>query len=144
MKALFLAEKLDKDKEIIKQLNSSNTQSFATVFWRRIKSFGVSYTITPTVAVLAEIFLKNFGMSTMLVAYMQYISHKNKIKKFTHKEFCCYVIPWGLPNDEEWERLWKLQKIDPEILNENNLVTDNGLDYPQLYQSLMSKKYNKK
>lgn len=130
-------ELINKDKDVLDLLEGKPQSSIATVLYKRINSV-CSYKITPAVALLSEMIAKNFGQSTMLCAFMQYKAHQLGIKTINVEIFCRDIFPWGIPTDEELQRLWDLQKLDPEILEQRNtLEPDNVLDYKVAYESIM-------
>lgn len=132
-------EQINKDKEVLDLLEGKPQPSIATVLYKRINTLG-SYKITPTVALLSEIVVKNFGDSTMLCAYMQYKAYQLGVKIINVEIFCRDIIPFGIPTNEEFQRLWDLQKLDPELLKQRKTMwePDNGLDYKVTYESIMN------
>lgn len=137
MNAIFGEDKINKDKEVLDLLEGKPQASMATVVYKRINARH-TYVITPTVALLAEIVAKNFGASTMLCAYLQYKAHQLGVRTINTKVFCCDIFSLGIPTDDELQRLWNLQKLDPDLLkNRKMFEPDNGLDYKQTYKSIM-------
>lgn len=131
-------ELINKDKEVLDLLEGKPQVAMATVVYKRINS-ACSYKITPTVALLSEMVVKNFGSSTMLCAFMQYKAHQLGFKIIGVDIFCRDIIPFGVPTDEELQRLWDLQKLDPELLKNRKSMFEpnNGLDYKITYESIM-------
>lgn len=80
---------------------------------------------------LASDVLDNFGKSTMMAAYLQYIAWKRGIKTIGINEWAQWAFPWVLPTEDEWERLWNAQKI-PFDMREDACV-DNMLDCPERF-----------
>lgn len=132
-------ELINKDQEVLDLLEGKPQAAMATVLYKRINS-ACSYKITPTVALLSEIAVKNFGNSTMLCAYMQYKAHQLGVKIINVEIFCRDIIPFGIPTDEEFQRLWDLQKVRPRTLEQRKTMwePDNGLDYEITYESIMN------
>lgn len=54
---------------------------------------------------LASDVLDNFGKSTMMAAYLQYIAWKRGIKTIGINEWAQWAFPWGLPTEDEWQKL---------------------------------------
>lgn len=138
MNALFGEDKLNEDKEVLELLEGKPNPSMATVVYKRVNAIH-TYTITPTVALLSEIVVKSFGNSTMLCAYLQYKAHQLGVKTINAEVFCRDIFPWGVPTEDELQRLWDLQKLDPELLKNRKSMfkPDNGLDYKITYESIM-------
>lgn len=137
MNALFSEDKLNEDKEVLELLEGKSNLSIATVVHKRVNACH-TYTITPTVALLSEIVAKSFGDSTMFCAYFQYKAHQLGIKTINAEIFCRDIFPWGVPTEDELQRLWDLQKLDPEFLKKRkSFESDNGLDYKETYESIM-------
>lgn len=76
----------------------------------------------------------------MLCAYMQYKAHQLGVKIINVEIFCRDIIPFGIPTDEEFQRLWDLQKLDADLLKQRKTMwePDNGLDYKITYESIMN------
>ena len=109
------AKKIDEDKELIADLENKR-HGVGSAFWLRVKHLH-TYSVTPSLALfLASDVLDNFGKSTMMAAYLQYIAWKRGIKTI------------GI---NEWERLWDAQKIPLE--DRFDAMTDNMLDCPNLF-----------
>ena len=120
----------DEDKELIADLENKR-HGVGSAFWLRVKHFH-TYSVTPSLALfLASDVLDNFGKSTMMAAYLQYIAVKRGIKTIGISEWAQWAFPWGLPTEDEWERLWNAQKI-PFDMREDTM-TDNMLDCPNLF-----------
>lgn len=124
------AKKIDEDKELIDDLENKR-HGVGSAFWLRVKHLH-TYSVTPSLALfLASDVLDNFGKSTMMAAYLQYIAWKRGIKTIGINEWAQWAFPWGLPTEDEWERLWNAQKI-PFDMREDTM-TDNMLDCPNLF-----------
>ena len=83
----------------------------------------------------------NFGRSTMMANYLQWICHKHHIHKITLNEFCMDVFPMGFPSEEQWCTLWDLQKVDVKCLQPGSDFygsSDNILDYSSCGFSIRS------
>lgn len=121
------AKKIDEDNELIADLENKRF-GVGSAFWLRVKHLH-TYSVTPSLALfLASDVLDNFGKSTMMAAYLQYIAWKRGIKTIGINE---WAFPWGLPTEGEWQRLWEEQKI-PFDMREDTM-TDNMLDCPNLF-----------
>lgn len=122
------AKKIDEDKELIADLENKRF-GVGSAFWLRVKHLH-TYSITPSLALfLATEVLDNFGKSTMMAAYLQYIAWKIGIKTIGISEWAQWAFPMGLPTEDEWQRLWNAQKI-PFDMREDTM-TDNMLDCPE-------------
>lgn len=133
----FMSQKdLDKDKELIEILDQKKG-GYSSVLWLRIK-YHHTFSITPSLCVyLGENIIKNFGMSTMIANYLQYIAKEIGIKKIGFDEWCMFAFPMGHPTDKSWEELWDAQKLDSEARQEDRYrYCDNVLDYPEFMESL--------
>lgn len=84
-------------------------------------------------AFFGDCVFKNFGMSTMLANYMQWWAYKRNITKITMREVG-FMFPSGFPTEESWKEAWNEQKIERD--ETNGWSSDNGLDYPQLMESI--------
>ena len=73
------AKKIDEDQELIADLENKRF-GVGSAFWLRVKHLH-TYSITPSLALfLASDVLDNFGKSTMIATYLQYIAWKRGIK----------------------------------------------------------------
>lgn len=116
---------LDKNPELLKLLEDK--ESFMSAFWLRVKHCH-TYKVTPSLCLYLSTFIKNFGISTMLANYLQYIAYKHKRRVIDFDVWSHYAFPWGVPTDEGWKNLWDLQKIPHN--------PDNLLDIPQCMESI--------
>lgn len=124
------AKKIDEDQELIADLENK-LHGVVSAFWLRVKHLH-TYSVTPSLALfLASDVLDNFGKSTMMAAYLQYIAWKRGIKTIGISEWAQWAFPMGLPTEDEWERLWNAQKIPLEDRFDD--MTDNMLDCPNLF-----------
>lgn len=124
------AKKIDEDQELIADLENKRF-GVGSAFWLRVKHLH-TYSVTPSLALfLAAEVLDNFGKSTMMAAYLQYIAVKRGIKTIGISEWAQWAFPWGLPTEDEWERLWNAQKIPFDMRKDT--MTDNMLDCPNLF-----------
>lgn len=124
------AKKIDEDQELIADLENKRF-GVGSAFWLRVKRLH-TYSVTPSLALfLASAVLDDFGKSTMMAAYLQYIAWKRGIKTIGISEWAQWAFPWGLPTEDEWERLWNAQKI-PFDMREGTM-TDNMLDCPNMF-----------
>lgn len=125
-----MAEKrVGDDKELI-QLLDEKKGGMASVVWLRIKHCH-TYSITPALAVYLGEIISNFGISTMMCNYLQYMAHKHKLKVITCKDWGLKIFPMGYISDSDWEKAWNLQKINAE-----GEGSDNMLDYSGCYNSI--------
>lgn len=130
MMVFLNAKKIDEDQELIADLENKRL-GVGSAFWLRVKHLH-TYSVTPSLALfLALDVLDNFGKSTMMAAYLQYISWKIGIKTIGIRAWAAWAFPWGLPTEDEWERLWDAQKI-PFDMREDTM-TDNMLDCPNMF-----------
>lgn len=124
------AKKIDEDKSLIADLENKHYE-VGSAFWLRVKRIH-TYSVTPSLALFLSLhILNNFGKSTMMAAYLQYIAWKRGIKTIGISEWAAWAFPWGLPTEDEWERLWNAQKI-PFDMREDTM-TDNMLDCPNMF-----------
>lgn len=101
---MFLnAKKIDEDKELIADLENKRF-GVGSAFWFRVKLLH-TYSVTPSLALfLASDVLDNFGKSTMIATYLQYIAVKRGIKTIGIIEWGKWVFPCGLPTEDEWAK----------------------------------------
>lgn len=133
MNVVFHSKDIDNDKKLRTQIEQE-PNTIAHIVYNRTKSH--SYNLTTSALILTELVVKNFGISTMLCAYMQYKAHKLGINTITAEIFCREIIPFGIPTDNELQRLWDLQKVKLEDRS-TDFSSDNGLDYKITYESIM-------
>ena len=122
-------KKLGDDKELI-QLLDEKKGGMASVIWLRIK-YCHTYSITPALAVYLGEIVTNFGISTMMCNYLQYMANKHKLKVISCKDWGLKIFHHGYFNDEDWQKAWELQKINAE-----GEGSDNMLDYSGCYNSI--------
>lgn len=117
----------------LKKLLDDKEGGMASVFWLRVKYYH-TYEVSVTVAAFfGECIFKNFGMSTMMANYIQYWAHNHNRKMITMDEVAL-MFPNGFPTEESWNEAWNEQKIERD--ETNGWSSDNGLDYPQLMESI--------
>lgn len=126
-----MAEKRVKDDEELIQLLDEKKGGMASVVWLRIK-YCHTYSITPALAVYLGEIITNFGMSTMICNYLQYMAHKCKLKTISLRDWGLKIFPNGYISDDDWSKAWDLQKITPI----ENMASDNMLDYSGCYDSI--------
>lgn len=142
---IFLAEKsINEDKELIDILETKKG-GLASVMYLRVKSIH-TYELTPALAFyLSESgIVDNFGKSTMIINYFQYIAYKNNLKKIGMHEFSNFAFPLGVPKETFWQEMWEENKLrniftkeEIEVLQNNCIVPpDNILDYPRAMKSI--------
>lgn len=117
----------DGDDELLKSVEAKK-EWMLSAFWLRVKCCH-TYKVTMSLAVFITdaIIGGNFGKMTMMANYLQWFCHKNHLKTIDLDTFCKRVFPWGFPSDDEWQRLWSLQKVDVAYLSGG--TSDNILDY---------------
>jgi hypothetical protein len=125
-----IGEKRVEDDEELIQLLDKKKGGMASVIWLRIKHCH-TYSITPALAVYLGEIISNFGISTMICNYLQYMAHKHKLKVITCNDWAMKIFPMGYISDEDWEKAWNLQKINAE-----GGGSDNMLDYSGCYDSI--------
>lgn len=123
-------KRVDNDEELI-QLLDKKKGGMASVIWLRIKHCH-TYSITPALAVYLGEIISNFGVSTMICNYLQYMAHKHKLKVITCNDWGMKIFPMGYISDDDWEKAWNLQKISVEV----GEGSDNMLDYSGCYDSI--------
>ena len=126
---LLNQENFNKNETIIKEIEDGN--SYLTVLARRIKNGNFTYTVTPAGLLFLESLVENFGTSTMICAYLQWVSYKKGIKEFDIDNISKEVFPFGFPSDKDLNELWDMQKVRGEM-------PDNGLDWRITYKSIIS------
>jgi len=125
----FSEEAMDKEKELLEMVESKKA-GMLSAFWLRIK-FQHTYKITMALAYFISKALigDNFGIMTMMANYLQWVCHKRHWGRIGISQFCL-VFPMGFPGEEQWSRLWSMQKVDREFLpNDGAWRSDNILDY---------------
>ena len=133
IKYCFLEMKNAVDEDGLKKLLEEKKGGLASVFWLRVK-FCHTYEMSVTVAAfIGDFVLKNFAMSTMMANYMQRWAWKNNVKRITMHEVAL-MFPNGFPEEESWGKAWKAQKVSTDVAH--GFSSDNGLDYPQLMESI--------
>ena len=86
------AKKIDEDQELIADLENKR-YGVGSAFWLRVKHLH-TYSVTPSLALfLASDVLDNFGKSTMMAAYLQYIAWKWGIKIIGISEWAKWAVP---------------------------------------------------
>lgn len=142
IKAFFQSAQLNSDKKVEEFLKNKQL-GYASVMYLRINACH-TYKATPAVLIfLSESgIIDNFGKSTMVVNYMQYIAHKFGLKVIDIKELGMNVFPHGYPSEEQWQKMWELQKLS--VHDRNRDLSDNMLDYPKCMKSLMTEEEIKK
>lgn len=141
LKCHLLSEKLDNDKEVLALIESKNA-GLLSALWLRVK-FCHTYKITVSAAIfISETIVTNFGMSTMVANYLQYMAFKYKQKEITLDFICQKVWPFGFPTSEQWGQMWDKQKLDRDFLCEHQspcyLGSDNGLDNSEFAKSIQT------
>lgn len=107
--ACFMQEKkMSHDPELMKLLESK--ENYASVLWNRLKIHTVD--VSPVVCLFLGYHITNFGISTMVANYLQYVAHKCRIKKIGMNDVGMKVFPHGFPTEETWRKLWDMQKAD--------------------------------
>lgn len=125
IKCTLAADSIDANPKVIEDIEKGDL-GYGSVFWKRVKSCH-TYTITPSLCVyLASGILFNFGVSTMMANYLQYVAHERGCKKIGITEWSTYAFPWGVPTEEAWKELWDAQKVGGY----------NLLDIPQFMESI--------
>lgn len=105
----FMQEKkMNDDPELMKLLESKD--NYASVLWNRLKLHTVD--VSPVVCLFLGYHITNFGISTMVANYLQYVAHKYGIKEIGLNEVRSEVFPQGFPTDDTWRKLWDMQKAD--------------------------------
>ena len=123
MQIYMNADKIDSDKELL-ELVESKKGGTLSAFWLRVK-YCHTYKMSLSLALFINeaIICGNFGKSTMMANYLQYVCHKYHIHEMTIKEFSTDVFPFGFPSEMRWQELWEKQKTD-----ERSEYGDNILD----------------
>ena len=116
---LLNQDQIDGNEEFTKEID--NAHSLSAVLKKRIEAGPFTYSLTNSAFVFIESILDNFGTSTMICAYLQYISHKTGKNVLGLNEICKDAFPLGFPGEEDLQKLWDKQKIQG--------VPDNALDY---------------
>lgn len=129
IKAALLEEDLDKNKELLEMVESKKA-GMLSAFWLRIK-FLHTYKITMalTYFISEAIIDNNFGRMTMMANYLQWVCYKRHCGRIDTGQFSL-VFPAGFPSEEQWSKLWRMQKVDGEFFpNDGVWQSDNILDY---------------
>ena len=106
----FMQEKkMNDDPELIKLLESND--NYSSILWNRLKCCH-TVEVSPAACLFLGYHITNFGISTMVANYLQYVAHKCRIKKVGVNEVGMKVFPHGFPTEETWRKLWDMQKAD--------------------------------
>lgn len=136
---VFKEKELNKDKELLDVLEDKTNNTLCTVIWRRFKNYPM-LSVSPSVVLFLGGVAKNFGICTMMVAIVIAKAAQYRTKNINMNFLCKEVIPMGLPTEREFEKLWELQKIDPEEIQSqefHGFMSDNLLDYNSSYKSVI-------
>lgn len=136
---IFKEEELNKDKELLDVLEGKTNNILCTVIWRRFKNYPM-LNVSPSVALFLGGVAKDFGICTMMVAIVIAKAAQHRTKNINMNFLCRKVIPMGFPTEGEFEKLWELQKIDPEEIQSqefHGFMSDNLLDYKYSYKSVI-------
>lgn len=102
-------EDMSKDPELMKLLESND--NYASILWNRLKCCH-TVEVSPAACLFLGYHITNFGISTMVANYLQYVAHKCRIKKIGMNDVGMKVFPHGFPTEETWRKLWDMQKAD--------------------------------
>lgn len=129
---------LDKSEQVIYDLEHDKL-GYASVLWKRIK-FCHTYQISVIACMwLAEFVVSNFGISTMVANYLQYVAHKHGLKKIRVVDIGLRAFPNGFPDNDAWQKLWEAQKVPREFWEQENYSgPDNMLDRIEFMESIKS------
>lgn len=130
----------EKDKETMDMLTEKKA-GYSSVIYLRVK-YCHTYEISATLAYyLGEQVIKNFGISTMLANYLQFVAHEHNLKRIGMHEWSQFAFPEGIiADDKEWQRLWELQKIESDETTDpkyKNAWGGNGLDRSEFAESIL-------
>ena len=132
------ADKIDTDKDLL-SLVEAKKAGLLSVFWLRVK-YCHTYSITLSAALfISRVVLFNFGTSTMVANYLQWVAWKYHQPKITLDFLCITVWPMGVPTEEQWQKLWDMQKVDIEYLQPGGECyngPDNILDYEKYAETI--------
>lgn len=143
LSAYFNEKQINEDKEILELLETKKA-GLASVMHLRVKNIH-TYKLSPAVAVyLSESgIVNNFGKSTMMTTFFQYIAHERGLKNIGMKEFGMFVFPMGVPTEESCEKAWEANKLQNIFIKEEVMelrrdmtAPDNILDYPMAMESI--------
>ena len=101
-------EKMNKDPKLMELLESKD--NYSSVLWNRLKVHTVD--VSPAVCLFLGYHISNFGISTMVANYLQYVAHKHQVKNIGMNDVGMKVFPHGFPTEETWRMLWEMQKAD--------------------------------
>lgn len=119
IKCALNSDIIDANPKIVEDIEKGDL-GYGSVFWKRVKSCH-TYKVTPSLCVyLASSILFNFGISTMMANYLQYVAHKHGIKEIGITEWSTYAFPWGVPTEQSWKELWDAQKYEGSNLLDNS------------------------
>ncbi len=121
-------KQIDEDEEVKNALE--NSQSYLSVLYKRITYGGFTYTVTPSGLLFLEAMTHNFGISTMLCAFLQYMSYNLGVKEITINILAKDIFPFGIPSENDWNELQDMQKVRGEF-------PDNMLDHRVAYKSII-------
>lgn len=131
--------KIDSDKDLL-SLVESKKMGLLSAFWLRVK-YCHTYKITLSAALfLSEAVILNFGTSTMVANYLQWIAWKYHQPTIDLTFICTTVWPMGFPTQEQWQKLWDMQKLDIAVLTDRKSPYyqsgDNCLDHAEFMESI--------
>lgn len=87
-------EDMNNDQELMKLLESKD--NYASVLWNRIKACH-TYEVSPALCLYLGKVISNFGISTMIANYLQFVAHEHGLKKICMNDFGMYAFPNGFP-----------------------------------------------
>lgn len=103
---------------------------FASVFWSRTKALGIE--VSPSLAMIVGSYSRNFGVVTMIVAYLKWWCHENGKTSVSLMDWSMDIFPMGYPSEKTWEELWDEQKCF-----DGKTPLSNLLDDKTCYESIM-------
>lgn len=103
---------------------------FASVFWSRTKALGIE--VSPSLAMIVGSYSRNFGVVTMIAAYLKWWCHENGKTSVSLMDWSMDIFPMGYPSEKTWEELWGEQKCF-----DGKTPLSNLLDDKTCYESIM-------
>ena len=128
---------INQDAKLKEEFESETHNAFALVVYKRAKAL-CAYRLDLAATLMIESVTENFGDATMICAYLQYLSFRDKTDNITARYVWDNII-LRMPDKNKRSELWKMQKIDPEE-RKDYFFSDNVLDYPKAYESIKNRK----
>ena len=128
-KISLMEHKLNADESLKDDLEKGKV-GLASVFWHRAKALGIE--VPPSLALVVGDCSRNFGVITMLAAYLKWWCYANGKTSVSLQDWGMRIFPMGYLSDKTWQHLWDEQKCF-----DGNTPLSNLLDDKTCYESIM-------